>query len=145
VRLYENVIVKFKNTKGWLEEINYNIGVKQACPISPRMRVINCPKDNQAAHHMGICQLTYATSQIAWEGRWACKTSLMSPLLCSPVVSHAASYRSLNAHSIPASMHSAVEFLLPVLGVSLNPSAGVHRTVNVQSLYGYWEVLLLPS
>jgi hypothetical protein len=34
IRLYENVIAKFRNTKGWLEEINCNIGVKQGCPVS---------------------------------------------------------------------------------------------------------------
>jgi hypothetical protein len=32
VRLYENIIAKFRSTKGWLEEINCNIGVKQGCP-----------------------------------------------------------------------------------------------------------------
>jgi hypothetical protein len=37
IRLYENVISKFKNTEGWLKEINYNIGVKQGCPLSPTL------------------------------------------------------------------------------------------------------------
>ena len=37
IRLYENVIVKFKNTKGWSKEINCNIGVKQGCPLSPTL------------------------------------------------------------------------------------------------------------
>jgi hypothetical protein len=32
--LYEKVISKCKNTWGWLKEINYNIGVKQGCPLS---------------------------------------------------------------------------------------------------------------
>jgi hypothetical protein len=35
IRLYENIIAKFRNTKGWLEEINCNIGVKQGCPLCP--------------------------------------------------------------------------------------------------------------
>jgi len=35
VRLYENIIVKFRDTKGWSEEINYNIEVKQGCPPIP--------------------------------------------------------------------------------------------------------------
>jgi hypothetical protein len=34
VRLYENVIANLMNTKGWSEEINCNIGVKQGCPLS---------------------------------------------------------------------------------------------------------------
>jgi hypothetical protein len=33
VRLYENVISKLRNTKGWSKEINCNIGVKQGCHI----------------------------------------------------------------------------------------------------------------
>ncbi len=28
IRMYENVIAKFKNTEGWSKEINYNIIVK---------------------------------------------------------------------------------------------------------------------
>jgi len=35
IGLYENMIVKFWNTKGWSKEINCNIGVKQGCPLSP--------------------------------------------------------------------------------------------------------------
>jgi hypothetical protein len=34
IRMYVNVIVKFKNTKGWSKEINCNMGVKQGCPLS---------------------------------------------------------------------------------------------------------------
>ena len=34
IRMYENVIVKFKS---WSKEINYNIGVKQGCPLSPTL------------------------------------------------------------------------------------------------------------
>jgi hypothetical protein len=34
IRLYKNVIAKFRNTKGWLEEINDNIRVKQGCSLS---------------------------------------------------------------------------------------------------------------
>jgi hypothetical protein len=33
-RLCESIISKFRNMEGWLEEINYNIGVKQGCPLS---------------------------------------------------------------------------------------------------------------
>jgi hypothetical protein len=35
IRMYENIIAKFKNIKGWSKEINCNIGVKQGCPLSP--------------------------------------------------------------------------------------------------------------
>jgi hypothetical protein len=37
IRMYENVITKFKNTEGWSNEINCNIGVKQGCPLSPTL------------------------------------------------------------------------------------------------------------
>jgi hypothetical protein len=33
IMLYDNVIFKFKNTEGSWKEINYNIGVKQGCPL----------------------------------------------------------------------------------------------------------------
>jgi hypothetical protein len=35
--LYDNVIDKFTNTEGYLEKNNYNIGVKQCCPLSPTL------------------------------------------------------------------------------------------------------------
>jgi hypothetical protein len=34
IRMYENVISKFKNTEGWSKGINCNIRVKQGCPLS---------------------------------------------------------------------------------------------------------------
>lgn len=37
IRLYENVISKFRTTKVWLEEINSNIKVKQWSPLSPTL------------------------------------------------------------------------------------------------------------
>jgi hypothetical protein len=37
IRMYENVIAKFKSTEGWSKEINCNIGVKQGCPSSPTL------------------------------------------------------------------------------------------------------------
>ena len=37
IRMYENIIAKFKNTKGWSKEINSNIRVKQGCPLSPTL------------------------------------------------------------------------------------------------------------
>ena len=35
IRLYENVIAKFKTNEGWSKDIKCNIGVKQGCPLSP--------------------------------------------------------------------------------------------------------------
>ena len=35
--MYQNIIAKFKNTKGWSKEINCNIKVKQGCPLSPAL------------------------------------------------------------------------------------------------------------
>ena len=37
IRMDEKIIYKFKNTKGWPKEINYNINVKQGCPLSPTL------------------------------------------------------------------------------------------------------------
>jgi hypothetical protein len=37
IRMYENIILKFKNTKGSAKEINCNIEVKQGCPLSPTL------------------------------------------------------------------------------------------------------------
>jgi hypothetical protein len=37
IRMYENIISKFKKTEHWSKEINCNIGVKQGCPLSPTL------------------------------------------------------------------------------------------------------------
>ena len=37
IRLYENVIAKFKNNEGWSKDIKCNIGVKQGFPLSPTL------------------------------------------------------------------------------------------------------------
>ena len=37
IRLYENVIAKFKNNEGWKIDLNCNIGVKQGFPLSPTL------------------------------------------------------------------------------------------------------------
>ena len=37
IRLYENVIAKFKTNEGWSKDIKCNIGVKQGFPLSPTL------------------------------------------------------------------------------------------------------------
>ena len=37
IRLYKNVIAKFKSNEGWSRHIKCNIGVKQGCPLSPTL------------------------------------------------------------------------------------------------------------
>ena len=37
IRLYENVIAKFKSNEGWLRDIKCNIRVKQGRPLSPTL------------------------------------------------------------------------------------------------------------
>ena len=37
IRLYENVIAKFKSNEGWSRDIKCNIGVKQGFPLSPTL------------------------------------------------------------------------------------------------------------
>ena len=37
IRLYENVIAKFKSNEGWSKDIKCNIGVKQGFPFSPTL------------------------------------------------------------------------------------------------------------
>ena len=37
IRLYENVIAKFKTNEGWSKNVNCNIRLKQCCPLSPTL------------------------------------------------------------------------------------------------------------
>jgi hypothetical protein len=36
-KVNEKVIAKLRSIEGWLEEINYNIGVNKGCPLSPTL------------------------------------------------------------------------------------------------------------
>jgi hypothetical protein len=58
IRLYENVISKFRNTEGWLEEINCNIGVKQGCPLSPTLFGIYIDKLEGCLEEVGCVSMT---------------------------------------------------------------------------------------
>jgi hypothetical protein len=60
-RLYENVIAKYRNTKGWLEEINYNSGVKQSCPLSPTLFDIYIDKLEECLEGSGCVGPTLAS------------------------------------------------------------------------------------
>jgi hypothetical protein len=58
IRMYENVISKFKNTEGWSKEINYNIRVKQGCPLSPTLFGIYIDKLEECLEKVGCVSPT---------------------------------------------------------------------------------------
>jgi hypothetical protein len=58
VRLYENIISKFRNIEGWSEEIYCNIVVKQGCPLSPTLFVICIDKLKGCLEDVGRVVLT---------------------------------------------------------------------------------------
>ena len=51
--MYENVIAKFKNIEGQSKEINYNIIVKQGCPLSPTFFGIYIDKLEECLEKVG--------------------------------------------------------------------------------------------
>jgi hypothetical protein len=56
--LYENVISNLRNNEGWLEEINYNIGVKQGFPLYPTLFDIYIDKLEYCLEYVGCTSLT---------------------------------------------------------------------------------------
>jgi hypothetical protein len=61
VRLYANVISKFRSTEGWSEEINYNIGVKQGCSLSRNLFGIYIDKLEDCLEVAGCVRPTLAS------------------------------------------------------------------------------------
>ena len=60
IRLYENVIAKFKRNEGWLKDIKCNIGVKQGFPLSPTLFGIYIDKIEKCLEEAG-CTSTILT------------------------------------------------------------------------------------
>jgi hypothetical protein len=58
IRLYENVIAKFRNTKHWLEETDCNIGVKKGCRLSPTLFDISIKKLEGFSMEVGCIRMT---------------------------------------------------------------------------------------
>jgi hypothetical protein len=58
VRPYEKVISRFRNTEGWLEEINCNIGFKQGCPLSLTLFGIYIDKLKYFLEDVGCVDMT---------------------------------------------------------------------------------------
>jgi hypothetical protein len=53
IRMYENVITKFKKIEGWSKYINCNIRVKQGCPLSPTLFGIYIDKLQECLEKVG--------------------------------------------------------------------------------------------
>ena len=65
IRMYENIIAKFKNIEGWSKEINCNIGVKQGCPLSPTLFGINIYKLEECLEKAGCVSPTLTSIVIS--------------------------------------------------------------------------------
>ena len=60
IRLYENVIAKFKNNEGWTTDINCNIGVKQGSSLSPTLFEIYINKLERCLEEAGCASTILA-------------------------------------------------------------------------------------
>ena len=60
IRLYENVISKFKSNEGWSKDIKCNIGVKQGCPLSPTLFGIYIDKLEGCLEEVGCAGMILA-------------------------------------------------------------------------------------
>ena len=55
IRLYENVIAKFKSNEGWSKDIKCNIGVKKGFPLSPTLFGIYIDKLEKVFRRSRLC------------------------------------------------------------------------------------------
>ena len=60
IRLYENVIAKFKSNEGWSKDIKCNIGSKQGFPLSPTLFGIYIDKLEGCLEEAGCAGTTLA-------------------------------------------------------------------------------------
>ena len=60
IRLYENVIAKFKRNEGWLRDIKCNVGVKQGFPLSPTLFGIYIDKLEGCLEEAGCASMFFA-------------------------------------------------------------------------------------
>jgi hypothetical protein len=58
IRMYQNIIANLKNTQGWSKDINYNMRVKQGCPLSPTLFGIYIDKLEECLEKVGCVSPT---------------------------------------------------------------------------------------
>ena len=64
IRLYENVIAKFKSNEGWSRDLKCNIRVKQGCPLSPTLFGIYIDKLEGCLEEAGCANMILAGTVI---------------------------------------------------------------------------------